>query len=565
MSIRAREHNAATNSLESGAGVEDGGAMEEEEKYNPKTKEVRLSFCEKLVIVCGTLFVVFLMVLVRHPELYKGRAAEGGGEDGLLLNAAQMTPTLSASEAAIGEVLLSASKHHHHDGSKKHTTKKVHGSSEGGGGTTTHGIKGWCTHSGTLDYSVKFVSGKGHFGRSMGAENLLLSKIGIGTYLGEPTEATAKLVEDAVCLAVLSGVNVIDTAINYLGQKSERAIGHALRRLIGKEQLVVRENLFIATKAGFIPSDSDKSTSPRMMIADWTSAYALKHKDSAGGEMFPSDEIIGGKHCISPACLDASIDLSLANLGISTIDLVYLHNVEKQLENVSLVKLMERLERAFEHLESLRAKKKIRMYGLATWQAFRVDEGHKSFMSLADVVQVAQKVGGVDHGFRFIQLPLSLSMPEARSLTNQPGSVSALQSAAGFNISVMTSRSVAAAKEDLMDATAKHFSECSPPGDTSASGLGGASLSLHLVRGIEGVTTALVGMKQREHVLENVKVLKLPLPSEELIECVEKATKGDKETAARGKESTKGGKGSRLRHKEIKAGTREKKAVGPAT
>jgi len=50
---------------------------------------------------------------------------------------------------------------------------------------------------------------------------------------------------------VSGGVNVIDTAINYRFQKSERVVGAALRYLI--EKGFSREELFICSKNGYIP------------------------------------------------------------------------------------------------------------------------------------------------------------------------------------------------------------------------------------------------------------------------------------------------------------------------
>jgi len=46
------------------------------------------------------------------------------------------------------------------------------------------------------------------------------------------------------------GLNVIDTAINYRGQKSERVIGAALRYLI--EQGYNRNEFFICSKNGYL-------------------------------------------------------------------------------------------------------------------------------------------------------------------------------------------------------------------------------------------------------------------------------------------------------------------------
>lgn len=47
------------------------------------------------------------------------------------------------------------------------------------------------------------------------------------------------------------GVNVIDTAINYRYQKSERVVGAALRYLL--EKGYTRDELFICSKNGYVP------------------------------------------------------------------------------------------------------------------------------------------------------------------------------------------------------------------------------------------------------------------------------------------------------------------------
>ena len=62
----------------------------------------------------------------------------------------------------------------------------------------------------------------------------MLSSIGIGTYLGEPDAATDRGYAQAVVAAVEGGINVIDSAINYRFQRSERSIGAALRELTAK-------------------------------------------------------------------------------------------------------------------------------------------------------------------------------------------------------------------------------------------------------------------------------------------------------------------------------------------
>jgi diketogulonate reductase-like aldo/keto reductase len=63
------------------------------------------------------------------------------------------------------------------------------------------------------------------------AQGLALSSIGIGTYLGNPDEATDTNYTNAVVRAVQLGVNVIDSAANYRFQRSERSIGRRSKHL----------------------------------------------------------------------------------------------------------------------------------------------------------------------------------------------------------------------------------------------------------------------------------------------------------------------------------------------
>lgn len=59
---------------------------------------------------------------------------------------------------------------------------------------------------------------------------------------------------------------------------------------------------------------------------------ALK-KQLLSRRLVNSSDILGGSHCLAPACLRASLASSLAKLRIQTLDLLYLHNpAEVQLE-----------------------------------------------------------------------------------------------------------------------------------------------------------------------------------------------------------------------------------------
>src|ERR687885_2122921 len=91
-------------------------------------------------------------------------------------------------------------------------------------------INGYATTEGTARYRARLqgVAAENHFRYE---QNLWLSSIGLGTYLGPPDAATDRLYVESLTRAVELGANVIDTAANYRFQRSERAIGAALAQL----------------------------------------------------------------------------------------------------------------------------------------------------------------------------------------------------------------------------------------------------------------------------------------------------------------------------------------------
>ena len=94
-------------------------------------------------------------------------------------------------------------------------------------------IDGCATSEGTARYRERFeeTAAADYFRQ---AQNLWLSSIGIGTYLGNPDEETDRRYTEAVIRAVELGANVIDTAANYRFQRSELSIGAALTELAGR-------------------------------------------------------------------------------------------------------------------------------------------------------------------------------------------------------------------------------------------------------------------------------------------------------------------------------------------
>src|SRR5579864_7220965 len=95
---------------------------------------------------------------------------------------------------------------------------------------------GHASPSGTAHFRARFpaLALAGHFRQPASAQylsDLWLSSIGIGTYLGEPDAATDQRYTEAVAEAIGQGIDVLDSAINYRFQRSERSIGAALRKV----------------------------------------------------------------------------------------------------------------------------------------------------------------------------------------------------------------------------------------------------------------------------------------------------------------------------------------------
>jgi aryl-alcohol dehydrogenase-like predicted oxidoreductase len=315
----------------------------------------------------------------------------------------------------------------------------------------------------------------------------VVSSIGLGTYLGDPTDAVDDGYHDAVVEALESGINVVDTAINYRNQRSERVVGEAV-----ESADVDREAVMVATKGGFVPFDGERPDDPGRWIRE-------EYVDPGVVDV---DDLARGQHCIAPDFIDDQFDRSLANLGLETIDCYYVHNPETQLAARDREAVYDQLEAAFEVLERRVAAGELRNYGVATWEAFRVGPEHDSHLSLAEVVSraraAAERVGNAATSFRAIQLPFSVVMADAFTVEGQSGTEgfqSALWFAHEAGLDVFTSASLA--QGQLATGIPEEIA-ARVEGETSA------QRAINFARSAPGVTSSLVGMGSPEHVAENV-------------------------------------------------------------
>jgi aryl-alcohol dehydrogenase-like predicted oxidoreductase len=360
-------------------------------------------------------------------------------------------------------------------------------------------IAGHATAEGTARYAASQTERTvpSHFREFPGGARA--SSLGLGTYLGREDAATDSLYERAITRALERGINVLDSAINYRHQRSERAIGRALAACIARG-IVAREDVVVTTKGGYLAFDGEAPADPR---AYFSATYVQPG-------IVRSGDVVGW-HCMTPRFLADQLERSRANLGLDTIDVYYVHNPETQLDEVERPAFLTRLRSAFGALEEAVQAGRIRWYGAATWNGFRTAPQERNHLSLAEVLAAAGDAGGADHHFRFVQLPYNLAMPEAFTLANQPadaGLVPMLRAAEHAGLYTMASASMMQGQ----------LSRGLPPElATALSGLDtDAQRALQFVRSTPGVGTALVGMKTIAHVEENASVGRTsPVPWEQ--------------------------------------------------
>lgn len=351
---------------------------------------------------------------------------------------------------------------------------------------------GEATAEGTRNFRAKAIHGgrlpAEHFRRGPG--DLSLTSLGIGTYLGRPDLATDLQVEAAVRLGITSGrVNVIDTAINYRNQRAERAVGRAVHALIDSER-VKRSEVFVATKVGYLAPDGESG----VPASEWVRRELIEP-----GVLDPVD-VVEGSHAMSPSYLRDQVDRSRANLGLETLDLVYLHNApDAQLASLGPERFLERLRLAFSCLEELRSSGVLQSYGLATWASLLAPPDDPGFFPLESAVRLAEELAGPAHGFRFVQFPVNIALPEAVTFANQPVHgvrLPALEAAVRLNLGVFSSVPL---MQGELARSGPHYGSLSR-----------AASAIQWARSAPGTIAPLLGLKTPEHLSEGLAVAALP-------------------------------------------------------
>lgn len=351
-------------------------------------------------------------------------------------------------------------------------------------------VAGKATAAGTKRFAQRFANSFAPGFYRVTSSQLLISSIGMGTYLGECDDAEDARYVKALVAGISHGLNVLDTAINYRCQRSERAVGRALRKAID-DGVLERSEIVLCTKGGYVPLEG----SPPESRDEYDSYLEREYFEK---RVMSRDDLVAGGHCLQPQFLADQIERSRSNLGVECVDVFYIHNPEQQLDAITRQQFRSMMAEAFAGLESEVSAGHIASYGCATWNGFRVFAAAKNHLSLSELVEIARKVGGKSHHFQYIQVPVNLAMTEAVRVPTQQmnGTNAALLDAAGdLGISVVASAALMQGQlaQNLPDGVRSLF-----PAMTTD-----AQRAIAFVRSLP-VATALVGMRSLVHLEENI-------------------------------------------------------------
>jgi aryl-alcohol dehydrogenase-like predicted oxidoreductase len=287
-------------------------------------------------------------------------------------------------------------------------------------------IQGYATPEATAALAEKQAPMTyGPFGKT----GLLISQAGFGCYRITPEVAHHR---QSLRLALLSGINLIDTSTNYADGDSEALVGCVLAELIETGGLK-REEFAVVSKVGYLQGRN----------------YAESQARRSANQPFPELVTVseGLEHCIHPEFIASQLTDSLNRLGLETLDAYLLHNPEYYLgwahqsgmePDAARGEYHRRIRQAFVHLESEVAKGRIRWYGVSS-NTFPAGQADPEFTDLSALWEMAEGIDG-GHHFRIIQFPMNLLETGAALTANQRGSKTVLEFADGHALAVMINR-----------------------------------------------------------------------------------------------------------------------------
>ena len=291
--------------------------------------------------------------------------------------------------------------------------------------------------------------------RRLGKLHARVSPVGFGCYR---VDDRIPRHQEALRLALLSGVNVVDTSTNYGDGHSEMLVGRVLKELAASGE-IAREDLVVVTKAGYVQGQNLREALERRKLGDPWREMTEYSRDCW--------------HCISPEFLKDQLSASLGRLAMSRVDLFLLHNPEYFLTdaehgNMPLTEardtFYERVGRAFEQLEKEVAAGRIGAYGISS-NTFVVPHGNADAVDLLRILELAGP------GFAAIQLPMNPVELGAREPIHTVDGRSVLDVAREHGLAVLVNRPLNGFRQGRLHRFAKMEAPFAPAPSPSAGAL----------------------------------------------------------------------------------------------
>lgn len=260
--------------------------------------------------------------------------------------------------------------------------------------------------------------------RPLGKLHVPVSPVGFGCYRVDDRVPRHR---EALRLALLSGVNLVDTSTNYGDGHSEILVGKVLKELAATGE-VKREEIVVVTKAGYVQGQNLREAHERRKLGDPWREMTEYARDCW--------------HCISPEFLADQLSASLGRLAMPRVDLLLLHNPEYFLSDAEHRRMplteardtfYDRIGRAFGQLEQEVAAGRIAAYGISS-NTFVVPHGKADAVDLLRVLELAGP------GFAAIQLPMNPVELGAREPIHTVDGRSVLDVAREHELAVLVNR-----------------------------------------------------------------------------------------------------------------------------
>lgn len=237
-----------------------------------------------------------------------------------------------------------------------------------------------------------------------------MTKLAIGTHLGDFSDEDSKKYIDAISYALTHGITTIDGAINYRGMCSEKDEGIAIRTLMEKG-ILKREDFCITSKAGLLFGDVREGLNPGRYLAEILEPRGISLNDF--------NTYDGLYQTLKPVFFDIALEKTLSNLGLETLDIHYIHIPEITRAALSEGEFYDRMEELFFWYENKVREGKIRYYGISLEFMVEEPEEGKWHFEIEQIQLRANKAAnGMSH-FKYVLFTYNLLCPYAATVPTQ--------------------------------------------------------------------------------------------------------------------------------------------------